>query len=315
MSLGNVGKPVLATLRSKTSRFSGRRHIDKGIQQGAKPLRHSDPLLDLVRHHIHQGMLLPLLTSKSIPWARPVSSRPLTPVPRSRTGSRQRCDKKARRGLASAGRLPSAGLSARACTSRPGARAPQGQGSPVVVLHFHAWRSFPPRNCPRKKEPASSGKVVKCQPRWDTMRSATTRGTGRCTAKNQGRVHVSTPALQNPKGRFSTRTARATSHEEYVPTGFILHGSSDWVSNSIDSNTCSAGQEQFDPSVPRGCKLHFADEPWLDKQEGEVCRLHQGHPQDPVTAGRRGFSSGGWVRRLRTLKGWNPAASRPKHHR
>ena len=146
-----------------------------------------------------------------------------------------------------------------------GARAPQGQGSPVVVLHFHAWRSFPPRNCPRKKEPTSRGKVVKCQPRWDTMRSTTTMGTGRCTAKNQGRVHVSTPALQNPKGRFSTRTARATSHEEYIPTGFILHGSSDWVSKAIDSNTCSAGQGQFDPSVPLPAGYLDHSPPWVSR--------------------------------------------------
>ena len=38
----------------------------------------------------------------------------------------------------------------------------------------------------------------------------------------------------------------ATSHEVYVPTGFILQGSSDWVSELIDSSTCSVGQGQCD---------------------------------------------------------------------
>src|ERR1035437_3199023 len=92
----------------------------------------------------------------------------------------------------------------------------------VFLRHCHNWRSFPPRNCPRKKDITRTKNVVKCHPSFTSNRRPTTMGTGRCTARNQGNVNFLTPPLQNPKGLLSTNTTTASSHRRYVNGGFML---------------------------------------------------------------------------------------------
>jgi len=61
-----------------------------------------------------------------------------------------------------------------------------------------------------KNDLISTGNVVKRHPSVDRMRKPTTIGTGRCTARSQGKVNLFVPSLQKPKGMLSKSTANAT---------------------------------------------------------------------------------------------------------
>jgi hypothetical protein len=43
-----------------------------------------------------------------------------------------------------------------------------------------------------------------------------TKGTGMCTARNQGNENFLTPARQKPNGRFRSKTERATIHKSFI---------------------------------------------------------------------------------------------------
>ncbi|RZB30428.1 MAG: hypothetical protein SRB1_02708 [Desulfobacteraceae bacterium Eth-SRB1] len=74
----------------------------------------------------------------------------------------------------------------------------------------------PQRNCPIKNVLISTRNVVKCHPIPAERRIQMTKGTGMCTARNQGRENFLTPARQKPNGRFRSKTERATIHKSCI---------------------------------------------------------------------------------------------------